>query len=435
MSLKYKMLAMMVIVFFTNIIILILFFQFYSIPFLTDGIERHQKEAEALTGEIAALIDGGDIMAGLQVLREYTEQDTQIKFELTNVLTREQIYIPEQQGAFWGFATFETVELSGEPYTLFFKRDMGIISSIDGTLYRITVLELIVFSIAFVICGAIMHARYVRPILRLKNETVSFLKSGTKLKPSKRTDELGELENSFYRMTEGLIEEKAKQDRIIASISHDIKTPLTSILGFAERLIKKDLNKDKQTSYLKNIYTQGKNIESIIEDFDEYLNYSMDRSLALKNIEISFLYELLQDEYMEICTEQGVVLNIINECPQGAAVDIDIAKIRRVFANLIGNAIRHNAGTRLEIQVVFAQFENGIKVTVADNGAGVSEAELPHIFEPFFTSDKSRKVSGLGLSICKQIIAAHDGTINGNNGNNGFIATVNLPKRSGLPSS
>lgn len=428
MSIKYKIPAMMIIVFFINIIILMLFFQFYSIPYLSKGIEKNQTEAEALTKEVAALIDGGSVEDGIRILCEYTDKDSQLKFALANAVTKEQINISKEQETFWGFAAFETIELSGSPYTLFFTRDIGIIHSIDGTLYRLTVLELIIFSISFVICGAIMHARYVRPILRLKDETVNFLKRGTKLQPSKRTDELGELENSFYYMTEELTEEKTKQNRIIASISHDIKTPLTSILGFSERLIKKDLDRDKQNSYLKSIYTQGKNIEAIVEDFDEYLNFSMDNSLVLKSIQVSFLHDLLQEEYMDICAEQGVVLFIENNCLEGALIDIDIAKIRRVFANLIGNAIRHNTDTGLKIRIVFDQIGNEIVITVADNGSGVPEAEMPHIFEPFFTSDKSRKVSGLGLSICKQIIENHAGIIGSGNGDNGFIITIKLPE-------
>ncbi len=427
MSIKYKTPAIMMIVFTVNIIILLLFFQFYSLPYLSKGIEKYQAGAEQITSEISLMINGESLENGLEVLNLYAQNDNQINFTLLNGVTKEQINIPEKQSASWGFSAFESIELSGVNYTLFFRRDIGIIHSIDGTLYRLTVLELIVFAISFVVFCIIMHVRYVRPILRLKAETVNFLKSGTKLKPSNRLDELGELENSFYNMTEELSKEKIKQDRIIASISHDIKTPLTSILGFSERMIKKNLDKDKQMSYLKNIYTQGKNIENIIEDFDEYLSFSMNNNLVLKDVEISFICDLLRDEYTDICIEKGAVLSVLNNCPQSTKTCIDIAKFRRVFANLIGNSMRHNNVQELQISITFTVQNNMVLITVADNGKGVPEDVISHIFEPFYTSDQSRKVSGLGLSICEQIVSSHDGIINAQNTETGFEVKISLP--------
>jgi signal transduction histidine kinase len=199
-------------------------------------------------------------------------------------------------------------------------------------------------------------------------------------------------------------------------------------MGFSERLIKKELDKHKQLSYLKNIYTQAQNIESVVVDFDEYLSLSIDAGVLSKNTEVSFLSELLWEEYADICTEQGVALFVDNACAKGVYVNIDIAKMRRVFANLIGNAIRHNAKSGLEIWVSFMQTKENITITITDNGVGVPEEELPHIFELFFTSDLGRKVYGLGLPICDQIISKHGGTIKGENGERGFTATISLPQ-------
>ncbi len=374
------------------------------------------------------MIDEGKLVNGLSYLNSMAEEDSQISFVLEDLATREQIHIPSQKSRNLGFAAFRTVELSGKAYTLTFWRDIGILHSIDGTLYRITLLELIVFSLSFIICGAIMHIRYVKPILHLKNETEKFLQQGAKFTPKKRSDELGELENSFYRMTVELDEEKSKQNQMIASISHDIKTPLTSLMGFSERLIKKDLDKEKQTAYLKNIYTQAQNIESIVEDFDEYLSFSLERRMHLQTTEVSFVCRLLDEEYTEPLMEKGASLILQNKCEDGTTISLDIAKIRRVFANLIGNALRHNDGNELVVAVTAEEYGNYILFTIKDNGKGVSAEDFEHIFEPFYTSDKSRKVSGLGLSICRQIVESHGGTISAKNAGGGFTVIINIPK-------
>lgn len=429
MSIKYKIPALMMILFILNVIVLWLFFNFYSAPRLTIWAENGQVETDRLTEEVAGIIDGGSLENGLQILREHTATDTQVNYTVINTRTKERIIIPEYQDAYWEFSAVETVALSGDIYTLLLRRDFSIISSLTGILYFLAVLELKVLSISFIFCGVIIHLRYVRPILRLKNKMLDFLRHGRKLKTSKRTDELGELENSFCYLTEELTAEKDKQNRIIASISHDIKTPLTSIMGFSERLLKKELDKKKQLSYLKSIFAQSKNIETMVEEFDEYLKFSMDNSLTLKRINVSFLYELLKDEYTEICSDKGVVLVLDNKCLPDSSVNIDIAKMRRVFANLIGNSIRHNNLDGLEICVTFEDILSNIQITVADNGRGVPDQELVHIFEPFFTSDKSRKVSGLGLSICEQIIKSHDGRIRARNSNRGFVIQIELPQK------
>lgn len=229
-------------------------------------------------------------------------------------------------------------------------------------------------------------------------------------------------------MARELEAEKAKQNRIIASISHDIKTPLTSLMGFSERLLKKEMSKEKQTAYLQRIYAQSENIRAIVNEFDEYLSYSLDSRLQLKDTEISFVCEMLEDEYREDLSDKGVRFNVVNHCGELTSAFLDMAKMRRVFANIIENSLRHNPAESLRLSILAEEEDKTVFFTIEDNGKGVSEAELAHLFEPFYTSDNSRKISGLGLSICEQIMAAHDGGIRAVNTDTGFAVILCLPK-------
>jgi two-component system sensor histidine kinase KdpD len=121
---------------------------------------------------------------------------------------------------------------------------------------------------------------------------------------------------------------------------------------------------------------------------------------------------MLREEYDGELRRGGIAFTVINTCGEDAAVRVDLSRLRRVFANLIGNAVRHNApDAALEISVTIAREKSDVTFTVANNGASIPYDVLGHVFEPFYTTEKNRSVSGLGLSICHDIIEAHGGEI------------------------
>ncbi|AOT72881.1 hypothetical protein Gferi_26990 [Geosporobacter ferrireducens] len=434
MSLKYRIPIMLMIVFVLNIVLLFLFVFFYTVPDLQEGIAIYQEQAVRDVDEIAAYLEDKSYDEAIAFVTRKTIEDRQLSFVLENVITKEQILVSEPRWGGMNFSAMRSVDLAEGSYALFLRSDVDLFYSLDGTILRLAIIECFVLFASLVIVACIMHSFYVKPLKHLAGEIERFHKTDTTLKNSERSDEIGSLERSFFHMTEELRAEKENQSHIIASISHDIKTPLTSIMGFSERLIKKDLDKDKQATYLKSIYRQSKNIEAIVDEFDEYLSFSMNSVNTLQKLSVSFVCESLKDEYSEICENQGVVLELQNQCLPGSSVNIDVVKMRRVFANLIGNSMRHNEIEGLEIRVAFENIADDVQITVSDNGKGVPEPELAHIFEPFFTSDKSRKMSGLGLSICSQIIKSHGGDIKAMNIQGGFSVIIHIPVWIDVPS-
>ena len=270
--------------------------------------------------------------------------------------------------------------------------------------------EILLILVSLIIISVFTNIEYLNPIVSIQ-ESMKNYKKGIKPKRSTRKDEYGYLQNTFVDITQSLEKEKQKQNTMIASISHDVKTPLTSVMGYSEKLKKGVTNEEKFKKYINVIYDKSNAIKEIIDDFDEYLNYNLKSNLKKKTITTQELLNIVKADYKDEFESNHIILKIKNKVPK-EKVEIDIEKFRRVFANLIGNSLKHLKKEEKIISIEIGKEEdNNIKIVIADNGTGVKQENLSKIFDVLYTEDPSRKVSGFGLSICKEIIEAHEGKI------------------------
>jgi len=281
--------------------------------------------------------------------------------------------------------------------------------------------------VVLLLSGLFIYVRYAVWIVSLQRKMERY-RSGIVPERTGRKDELGRLQNEFADLTDALEEEKKNQNRIIASISHDIKTPLTSVMGYAERLKKSSLSPEKREQYVDTIYRKSLVIKTLIDDFDEYLSYHTQSSLKRQFVSAEQLCGILRLDYEGELRERGVSFSIRDGCPQ-AGLSVDLSRIRRIFGNLIDNSLKHAGERAPEISVSCAEHEHSVLFTVEDSGTGVKEEELKNIFEPFYTSDHARTFAGLGLSICREIAEAHGGRIWAENRPEGGLRVcVSLPE-------
>ncbi len=232
------------------------------------------------------------------------------------------------------------------------------------------------------------------------------------------------IQNDFVDLVTELEEEKQKQNRIIASISHDIKTPLTSILGYSELLLTSDTLSDKtKNKYINTIHNKSLVMKEIVEEFDDYLSCNIKNPNKVEVISISHLIDYLNDYYKEDLNSKNIEFKVKSNCPN-VLISVDLSKFKRIFSNTITNSIRHLEKERKILNININEQKNGkIRFEIADNGTGCKE-DLQKIFEPLYTTDKSRKISGLGLSICKEIVESHNGTIKAENNNLGGFSII-----------
>ena len=236
------------------------------------------------------------------------------------------------------------------------------------------------------------------------------------IKPTKRkvTNEIYYLQNEFVDLTKSLEKEHDEQNRIISAISHDIKTPLTSVIGYSDLLINSKLTKKEMKNLQEKIYNKAMHMKDIVSDFDDYLLSHKNRTYTFKIVNIRDLLNNLKFEYFDDLKEKNIRLDVIDKS-RGTNIIIDIGKINRVFNNLIVNSIRHIKEKKGHITIECKDDKNYYYFKCIDNGIGVDEKNINKIFEPLFTTDKSRKISGLGLSITKEIIEMHGGEVKAHN--------------------
>ncbi|AIQ60015.1 hypothetical protein PBOR_25995 [Paenibacillus borealis] len=235
-------------------------------------------------------------------------------------------------------------------------------------------------------------------------------------------DEMGRFSAVFELMRTRLLESKVNQDayeqarnELIASISHDLRTPLSSIRGYVEGLqdgVARDTIKFER--YLSIIRDKTDKLNDLIEDLFRFselesgqlqMNYGeMECALLLESIVRPLEYEFAGGKAR---------LTVVRPFPAGM-VRADEVRLTQVFNNLVGNATKY-AGEEAHITIAASHTGKRLEVSVSDNGTEIAPEHLPRLFERFYRGDKSRSSqlggAGLGLAICKYIIEEHGGDI------------------------
>ncbi len=212
------------------------------------------------------------------------------------------------------------------------------------------------------------------------------------------------------------LEKENEQKMLLANISHDIKTPITAIKGYVEGV--RDgvaETPERQQHYLDTIYAKADAIEQMAENLSIYSKLELGRVQYNKSEAdiFEFLTKVAKEFEIDLqASETELTLDISSE---PATMLIDSEKLRRVFANIITNAIKYKKPTGSKLKISGRKDENGIIISFADNGRGIAEKDIPHIFDGFYRGDPSRnsKVegNGLGLSISRRIVNDHGGKI------------------------
>lgn len=207
--------------------------------------------------------------------------------------------------------------------------------------------EIIIISTTLIILMIIMHQGIVKPIVELQQIMLQY-KNGKKPEMKKRKDEIGTLQRVYSELIDLLEADKQLQYRIIASISHDLKTPLTSVMGYAERLQNGTISKERLTKYLQIIYAKSQRIKELVDEFDDYVSFELQSGLKKQVVSILQIRNLLEQDYNEELSFLDVEFIIICNCPD-SKIAIDLPKMNRVFGNVISNSIKYRNEEHLKI--------------------------------------------------------------------------------------
>jgi two-component system OmpR family sensor kinase len=297
------------------------------------------------------------------------------------------------------------------------------------------------------ITGLLLFASLTGRLKRLANVMDTY-KKGEALNqtnlPVKRednsADEIDRLGATFRQMAERIdtqIEELRKADasrrELIANISHDLRTPLTTLQGYIETLLLKEnsLTVTERRDYLETAIKHCERLSKLVHKLLELAKLdSYELSAVHEPFNLSELAQDVAQKFQLTAREKkiNISIKIEEEIP---FVNADIGLIERVLENLIENAVRYTPEGG-SICIALTPKNEDIAVQISDTGCGIPEAELPHIFNRFYQLDRSRKGeaghSGLGLSITKRILELHDRTIEVSSSlNSGTTFTFKLP--------
>ncbi len=218
----------------------------------------------------------------------------------------------------------------------------------------------------------------------------------------------------------------------VANVSHELKTPLTSILGFVETLKEGGINDpENRMKFLQIIETQSKKLHTLIEDLLLLSKIESGKEpLPLEEVNVEKLFEKMAEIFSPILKEKNIQLQVVPP-PKAVKILVESNSIERALSNLIDNALKYNVPNgRVTLQV--HDQAQGVALEVRDTGIGISLVDLGRVFERFYRADKSRSRqsggTGLGLSIAKHIVERHGGKIEVQSmQGKGSIFTIFLP--------
>jgi signal transduction histidine kinase len=251
--------------------------------------------------------------------------------------------------------------------------------------------------------------------------TDSGFESRTNIQPDSGSDEIGQLSRSFASMASKLREqfETLKEtDRVrrelISNVSHDLRTPLSSMHGYVDTLLIKNetLDPEERKRYLEITRQHTQRLATLVGDLFELSK--LESAQVRPELERFSLAELLYDVAQEFelqASEKGVSINV-ETTGDSATVQADIGLMQRVLENLLRNALKHTPRDG-HITIRLDTRPDHVAVSVADTGCGIRPEDLDHIFDRFYRAESSATggSSGLGLAIVKRILDLHGSRI------------------------
>lgn len=237
----------------------------------------------------------------------------------------------------------------------------------------------------------------------------------TKIRTEEKSKvKLEELQVQMERKEELLSMEMTRKNDMIAYLAHDLKTPLTSVIGYLSLLTEApDMPAEQKAKYVKISLDKALRLEQLVNEFFEITRYNFSNIILEKEqIDLSYTLMQLAEEFYPILQEHRNTIRL--DIEENLTVLADGEKLARVFGNILKNAVAYSYHDT-EIVISGKSFGQRVKVSIQNRGKTIPKAKLDIIFEKFFRLDEARTANsggaGLGLAIAKEIVTLHGGTI------------------------
>lgn len=247
----------------------------------------------------------------------------------------------------------------------------------------------------------------------------------------KISTQMVEIKAAMQRHEQILKEEASRKNDLITYLAHDLKTPLTSVIGYLSLMDEApDMPEAQKARYVHITLDKACRLEKLINEFFEITRYNLQQIILEKEI-IDLYYMLVQmaDEFYPVLSARGNTIRL--SVGEDMTVYGDSEKLARVFNNILKNAVSYSY-ENTEIEIGAEKVEDGLKITFRNRGKTIAREKLEFLFEKFFRMDEARAThtggAGLGLAIAKEIVTLHGGTITAESENEVTTFCVILPE-------
>lgn len=225
-------------------------------------------------------------------------------------------------------------------------------------------------------------------------------------------NEISELGQTLNYMSENIVKREDMKNDFISSVSHELRTPLTSIKGWAITLQSKEIQKNEEmlSQGLIIIENEGERLSLMVEDL---LNFSRLSSSSFQYEKKNFnIVEIVREVYHQLYPRSlNEKINFeFKTAYDNIIVDCDKNRIKEVFINIIDNAMKFTDKDG-HVDLMITKDDDNVVIEIKDDGEGIKEDEIPFVSSKFFKGSSSKSQTGLGLSICEEIVKAHDGKL------------------------
>lgn len=407
---------------------------------LTDGLtavarERGVRVLLVKSPDQQVLYDSsGELVSGVQFpgrLTAYTLPSTLVRGVMASQIEA-VAGTAVLNGAEWRYVGINTFSVNGERvYTVFAEQSepLSFGQSLNEYLPEIGPVVLqasCVGLVAALVLSALISRSIAQPLQDVARAAGAVAEGNDEQRaPVAGPSEVRDVAEAFNLMSDKVQAEQRAQQDFLANVSHDLKTPLTSIQGYSQAIIDGAAGDPVQAATI--IYDEAARLNRLVIELTDLARLqSAQFSLSLRPVNLSQLVDAVGQRLAIIAREKGLMFEV--STAPAPAVQGDGDRLAQVLTNLISNAVQYTPkGGRVAVRTEAR--EGGVVLTVADTGIGIAAEHLPRIFERFYQIDKSRgprRGTGLGLAIVAEIVHAHGGTIHASSAGEGRGATFTV---------
>ncbi len=299
-------------------------------------------------------------------------------------------------------------------YVLIHLPRSAAVSEADSILNLVYLTSLVIFMLSLIVL-LVFHFSVSRPLKKITEAANHFAEGDLSYRCQLRSeDEMGYLSDTLNDMAEDLSKTEESQRRFISNVSHDFRSPLTSIKGYLEAMIDGTIPPELYEKYMKRVISETERLTTLTQNTLSLENLEgHEIHLDMTDFDINQVIKDTVESFEGACHERKISFDLIFS-ERSLIVRADLSSIQQVLYNLIDNAIKFSHSDSV-IQLETSERYDKVFVSVRDSGVGIPKANLKKIWDRFYKTDPSRgrdkKGTGLGLSIVKEIIQAHGQTI------------------------